>query len=412
MTTQPLCAFAAAEEHNPFDLVDPFPFYVKARQDSPIFYNAELGYWIVTRYDDVKKALRDLTIFSSEITGKPMRDHSPAVKRILDEGGLFNYSGLSMRMPPDHTRIRSFLNKAFTPTRVAALEGPIRTRVRHMLDALHGGRADIVRELTFDLPALVIFILLGVPDEDVPNVKKWAESRTALTWGDHSEERRIELAHDMVSYWRYCRALIQSRFEQKGENLPSDLVRIYESGDNSITVDEMASVCYSMLFAGHETTSNVLAQGLKTLLEHRDAWSSLCADKSLIPNAVEEILRFCPAIFTWRRLVKRPTQLGGVDLPEGAHLMLVLGSANRDEATFHEGEVFDIRRPNANEHVTLGHGAKYCLGSPLARLEIRIVLEELSARFPSMRLLAGQQFEYAQNTSFRGPNRVNVEWDE
>jgi cytochrome P450 len=410
MTEQPHCDFATAEHFDPFDLVDPFPFYVKARREAPVFYSSELGYWVVTRYDDVKAAFRDLTTFSSEITGKPLREHSPEVKRILDDGGLLVYSGMSMRMPPDHTRIRSFINKAFTPARTAGMEAPIRARVRELLDALRGGRAELVRQLTDDLPALVIFMLLGVPDEDVPKVKKWAQSRTAITWGSQTEEQQVELARDMVKYWQYCLALIDRRFEQKGNDLPSDLVRIYEAGDQSITRVEMASLCYTMLFAGHETTSNMLAEGIKTLLTG-GGWSELCADPSLIPNAVDEIIRYCPSLFTWRRLLKVPTTLGGVDLPAGAHLMLVLGSANRDERYFPSGETFDIHRENAKEHLSLGHGVKYCLGGPLARLEARVVLEELTARFPSLRLSTGQRFDYLPNTSLRGPRHVWVEWD-
>ena len=233
----------------------------------------------------------------------------------------------------------------------------------------------------------------------------------AITWGDLTEEERIWHAHQMVKYWHYCVDLIEKRFVEPQDDLPSDLVRIYQEGDRSITKYEMARVCYTMLFAGHETTSNMLAEGLKTLLTHRKSWEAICADPSLIPNAVEEVLRYCPSIFAWRRLVKKPTTLGEVHLPEGAHLLLVLGSANRDEACFHAGETFDIQRENAKHHLSFGHGVKFCLGAPLARLEGRIVLEELTRRFPSLRLSAGQKFEYVANTSFRGPQHVWVEWD-
>lgn len=411
MTEPNVCDFATAEHFDPFDLADPFPFYAKAREEAPIFYCADIGYWFVTRYQEVRTALRDLATFSSEITGKPLREHSPEIKKILQEGGLIQYSGMSMRMPPDHTRIRSFINKAFTPARIAGLEAPIRGRVRQMLEQFQGGRADLVRQLTDELPALVIFVLLGVPEEDVPQVKQWAQSRTAFTWGNQSEERTKELARDMVKYWQYCLALVDKRFETKGDDLPSDLVRIYESGDRSITRLEMASICYTMLFAGHETTSNVLSEGIKTLLTHRSTWVDLCNDPTLIPNAVEEILRYCPSLFAWRRLVKTDTTLGGVALQSGAHLMLVLGSANRDEAHFQRGEEFQIRREKTSEHLSFGHGVKYCLGAPLARLEVRVVLEELTSRFPSLRLASDQHFDYVPNTSLRGPRHVFIEWD-
>lgn len=403
---------ALAEQFNPFDLLDPFPFYIKARSEAPIFYSPELDYWVITRYEDIKTIFKDLSTFSSEITGKPLIPFSPAVQQVLTEGGFTAQSGISGTMPPDHTRIRSFLNKGFTPRRVEKLEEPIRTRTNELIDLFaKDGKADIVRQLVYDLPALVIFILLGVPDEDVPNVKLWAESRIAITWGDLTEKERIMHAHRMVKYWQYCNDLIEKRFAELQDDLPSDLVRIYQEGDRSITKREMALICYSMLFAGHETTSNLLAEGIKTLLTHREQWAAICIDPSLIPNTVEEILRYGPSIFAWRRLVKKPTTLSGVHLSDGAQLLLVLGSANRDEQCFHAGEVFDIHRENAKHHLSFGHGVKYCLGAPLARLEGRIVLEELTRRFPSLHLEAGQKFEYIANTSFRGPRHVWVEWD-
>lgn len=399
------------EQFDPFEMADPFPFYARAREEAPIFYSPEIGYWVITRYEDVKAVFKDLETFSSEISGTPMVPPNPEVQKILDEGGFKVFSGLSGKMPPDHTRIRSFINKAFTPQRVKKLEAPIRQRVIELLSSWSGGRADLVSQLTYDLPALVLFILLGIPDEDVHQVKEWAYSRIVLQWGGQGEDP-IPHAHNLVKYWKYCNELIDKRFENPQDDLPSDLVRIYQSGDKTITRTEMASVCYTLLFAGHETTSHMLAEGIKTLLSHRASWEALCADPSRIPQAVEEIARTCPSIFTWRRITTRPVRLGGVDLPKGAPLLLVIGSANRDERCFRHGEEFDISRENAKDNLTFGHGVKYCLGAPLARQEARIVLEELTRRFPSLRLAPNQKIEYIPNMMSRGPRHVWVEWDE
>jgi cytochrome P450 len=396
-----------ADQFDPFELVDPFPFYERARHEEPIFYSADLDYWVVTRYNDVKAVFRDLETFSSAISGTPVREPSPEVKQILRDGGFKVYSGLTGRMPPDHTRIRSFISKAFTGQRIQVLEAPIRARVRELLDEFKGGRADIVSQLTHDLPALVLFMLLGIPDEDVGDVKRWAASRVALQWGDSDPAEQAQHAHNLVRYWRYCNELIDLRFEELRDDLPSDLVRIYQGGDQTITREEMATVCYT----GHETTSHVLSEGIKTLLTHRASWEALCADPTLIPNAMEELLRYCPSLFTWRRITTRPVRLGEVDLPTGARLLLALGSANRDHELFPEAETFDITRPNAKLHVSLGYGVKYCLGGPLAKQEGRIVLEELTQRFPSLRLVPKQRFEYLPNITTRGPRQVWVEWD-
>jgi len=401
-----------AELYDPFDMTDPFPFYQRARAEQPVFWNEDIGYWVITRHEDIKNIFKDLDTFSSANTGSPMRPHSPRVQKILDDGSMTIQSGMTSRMPPDHTRIRSFVNKAFTPRRTKSLEEPVRRRVRELLSGFHGGRADIVKQLTFDLPALVIFILLGVPDEDVADVKKWAMTRMAFQWGDPTEDEKVELAHGMVKFWQYCQDLIDKRFENLRDDLPSDLVRIYQAGDQSITRTEMASLCYTMLFAGHETTSNVLAEGIKTLLTHRHAWEALCKDHALIPNAVDELMRYCPSIFAWRRITTKPVTLSGADLPANAPLLLVLGSANRDEKCFQAAETFDIMRSDVKDMLTFGHGVKYCLGAPLARLEASIVLEEMTSRFPSLRLQVDQTIEYMPNTAIRAPRHVWVEWDE
>ena len=400
-----------ADLYDPFDMADPFPFYEHARSEQPIFWNEQLGFWVVTRHEDVKTVLKNLPVYSSRNTGSSLTKHSPAVQKVLDDGGMTITSGMSGRMPPSHTRIRSFINKAFTPRRTRSLEEPVRKRVRELLADFKGGRADLVKQLTYDLPALVVFILLGVPDEDVPDVKRWALARMAFQWGTPTEEEKIELAKDMVNYWQYCLNLIDQRFEELRDDLPSDLVRIYNAGDKSITREEMAAVCYTMLFAGHETTSNALAEGIRVMLTHRHSWESICDDSNLIPRAVDEIMRYCPSIFAWRRITTEPVTLGGVDLPAESPLLLVLGSANRDAACFANSEDFDIMRDDAKEMMTFGHGVKYCLGAPLAKLEARVVLEELTSAFPSLRLAEEQVVKYRPNSAMRGPEAVIVEWD-
>jgi cytochrome P450 len=401
-----------AAQFDPLEMSDPFPFYDLARKKQPIFYDARIGYWVVTRYEDVKSIFKDLETFSSAISGTPMIQPPPEVQKILDDGGVKVYSGLSGRMPPDHTRIRSFINKAFTPQRIRSLETPIRARVDELLDGFTGGRADIVRQLTYDLPALVLFMLLGIPDEDVPNVKRWAYSRIVLQWGYTTPGQDLtEHAHNLVKYWKYCNDLIDKRFEKLQDDLPSDLVRIYNAGDKTITRMEMATVCYTLLFAGHETTSHTLAESIKSLLSPRTYWEELCRDPGKIPHAVEELARYCPSIFTWRRITTRPVTLGGVALPAGAPLLMVIGSANRDDQVFPDGNTLDLERENAKENLTFGYGVKYCLGSPLARLEMRVALEELTQRFPSLRLAPNQTIEYLPNMMSRGPLHVWVEWD-
>ncbi len=168
---------------------------------------------------------------------------------------------------------------------------------------------------------------------------------------------------------------------------------------------------YGQLTAGHETTTALLSSGLKELLGQPEAWEAICRDRDLIPVAVEELLRVSAPVFTWKRRIKAPAQVGGVDLPAGTKLLLLLGSANHDDAVFENPDRIDLERENASRHLSFGLGIHFCLGAPLARLEGRVVLEELSARLPTLRLVAGQRFDYGANTSFRGPSHLLVQWD-
>jgi hypothetical protein len=167
----------------------------------------------------------------------------------------------------------------------------------------------------------------------------------------------------------------------------------------------------NFLFAGHETTTNATANGMRALLENTEQWHALCADPSLAGNAVEEVLRHSSSVIAWRREAVRDAVIGGVAIPAGSKVLAVTGSANHDESVFPSPETFDITRANARKHFAFGVGRHLCLGAPLARVEMQIFLEELSRRLPHMRLVAGQTFSYSPNTSFRGPDQLLVEWD-
>ncbi|MEA2227102.1 MAG: hypothetical protein QOF04_732 [Solirubrobacteraceae bacterium] len=401
-----------AKDFRPFDLTDPFDFYARARAEEPVFFSEELDYWVVTRYEDIHAIFKDPKTFSSENTQAPYKARPPEVMQVLQDGGFTAYSGLSARQPPDHTRLRGFIKKAFTPRRVAALEPQIREMAIEMIDAFAPrGHGDWIADLAHDLPARVIFRLLGIPDEDVPKVKEWAASRVYMNFGDAPVSEQAHHARNLVAYWRYCNDLVQARFEEPKDDFPTDLVRVYQDGDDSITLEEMAGLVYTQLTAGHETTTALLGGGLKDLLLQRARWEELCADRSLIPTAVEEMLRISTPVFAWKRKVKQPATIGGIDVPEGANVLLLLGSANHDGATFDDPEQIDLHRANASRHLAFGHGIHFCLGAPLARLEAQVVLEELTERVPGMRLVEGQAFDYSRNSTFRCPVSVLVEWD-
>jgi len=392
--------------YDPYDLSAPHPTWQSFRTDAPVFFHEDTGYWIVSRYDDIKAVYDDWEAFSSENAQAPVTPLGAKAKAIIKAGGFT--SGLSARTPPTHTRIRKVAQTAFSPRRFKAIEPQIDAIVDRHLSAIEGKpQVDFFREVAYPVPALVLFTLMGIPDEDVDQVKAWATDRALLTWGNLSEDDQVPHAKGMVAYWNYCRDLVAARKAEPGDDFPSDMVRAQADGAD-ITDEEIAGVMYSVLFAGHETTTTLMANALKVLMENRASWDALCADPSLIRGATEEILRYAPSIVSWRRQAKRDVTIGGVDIPEGANILVIMGSGNRDDAVFTDGETFDIARSNARTHLSFGYGIHFCIGFQLAKMEFGILLRELTQRFPNLCLTPGERTDYVRNISFRVPDRLVI----
>ena len=401
-------------EFNPFVdpyLAEPYSFWLRARQSEPVFYSPELDYWVVTRYENIKAIFADPKTFSASVAQSPIKPLAPEVVQMLQTGGLKPKPVLSNADPPDHTRIRKHAWQAFTPKRVAELEPDIRRLVIRFIDQFSdAGRADLVRQMFYELPVLVLFIFLGMPEQDVANVKTWARNRLMLTWGRLSDEEQMSNANGLLEYWKFTEDYIQRLVANPPDNYVGDLIRVSRENGNELSIHEITNVVYGLLIAGHETTTSMSANAIVTLMQHRDSWDRLCADPVLIPNAVEELLRIDSSVITWRRKAVKAVEVAGVPIPEGAKLLLALCSGNRDDAHFPEPERFDVERENARTHLSFGFGIHYCLGAPLARLELKVILEELTRRLPSLRLVPDQPWEFPPNTSFRGPAHLWVEW--
>ena len=410
----PVAHGGAAEHHGyePFDMHDPFPAYAQLRAQEPVMYDERIDCWVVTRHEDVKQVFGDWETFSSENAQAPVRERGPEARRIMEEGGFTAYSGLSARVPPEHTRIRKIAQKAFTPRRFKVMEPEIRENVRRLLDDMlrnPEAKGDIVRDLARDVPTITILTLFGEDVDQVDDFKRWSDSRGAMTWGDLSDEEQIPHAHNLVEYWPKCLSLVEKAHREGGDNFVGDLVAAQQAGDE-ITDHEIASLCYSLLFAGHETTTTLIANSLRVLLGHPDQWAHLREDPKKVAAALDEVLRYSGSIVSWRRKALKDAEVGGVSIPEGAQLLLVMGSANRDEAMFEDGESFDIERSNAREHLSFGFGIHYCLGNMLAKLQGRIVLEEVLDRAPELELDDSEPIAFGENLSFRAPVAVPVPW--
>ncbi|WP_228805461.1 cytochrome P450 [Nocardia higoensis] len=399
--------------YEPFAQNDPFPAYAALRAEEPVMFDERIGYWVVTRYDDIKAVFGDWETFSSENAQAPVRERGPQAKRIMDEGGFTAYSGLSARVPPEHTRIRKVAAKAFTPRRYKVLEPQIRANVVRLLDTMLARpqrRGDLVRDLAYDVPTITILTLIGADVHQIDTFKRWSDSRAAMTWGDLSDDEQIPHARNLVEYWAECRRLVAEAHETRPDSLVGDMVRMQSEGDE-ITDHEIASLCYSLLFAGHETTTTLISNALRVLLSHPGQWQRIVADPGRIPAAVDEVLRYSPSIVGWRRKALRETEIGGVAIPQGANILLLMGSANRDETRFDDADTFDIDRPNAREHLSFGYGIHYCLGNMLAKLQTKVAIEEVARLVPGLRLADDADIRFGDNLSFRAPVAVPVTWE-
>ena len=274
------------------------------------------------------------------------------------------------------------------------------------------GRApvDIVAALTFEYPAYVLFHVLGVPDADVPRVKAWAGNRIKLYYGRPSAEEQLAMTEQLIPFWHYVVDLVRGKLERPADDLTSDLIRMRNGDDKVLTLNEIASCMITLLVAGHETTTAQINNALLHCLSQRELWQRLCEQPETIPQFLEEMMRYDPSVCAWRRLAARDSLINGVEIPAGANLLLMLNAANRDEVIFPEPDAIIPARANLKDHLAFGYGIHYCVGAPLARLEMAILLETLARELPDLRLLPHQKITYTRNISFRGPVALHVTW--
>ena len=256
-----------------------------------------------------------------------------------------------------------------------------------------------------------LFGLIGFPSEDAEQLKSWCDNKLEVNWGRPSLKYQQRAATNMSQFWCYCERFVTARLSDQADDLTSELIRQRETDEDALNDRELTSVIFALSFAGHETTTNLIGNTLRQLLSRPELVRAIQADPSVIDRAVEETLRFDSSVVAWRRVTTKPTIIGGVEIPEGAKLMLSLASANRDPGQFADPETFDISRKNSRTHLSFGKGAHFCMGQHLARVEARIVIEMLVARLPGLRLSEEQQWRFPPNISFRGPKELQVEWD-
>lgn len=396
-------------------LGDPYSFFRAVRDDEPVFYSDLIDHWVVCRYDDVRRVMSDNDAFSADNALRPVTPWPDEATRQFTACNFGLRPHLPNNDPPSHTHVRSFLRNAFTPRRLAWLEPIVRELAHEAVDRIEttfaadpDAEVDLVAAMLNDLPAEVLFRFLGVPGLDVARVKRWSAGRALLTWGRLDDAAVIAQMPEFIEYVRYCFDLVDRLEQEPGDDYTSELLRrIADEQPEDFDKGRVAQTLFGLLMAGHETTSNQAALAVRALLSEPGAWAALAVDPTSIPHAVEELLRFDSSVIAWRRRTRVPVELSGVTIPSDVQVLALLGSANRDPAHFDRPEALDLDRAGANEHVSFGHGRHYCIGAPLARLELRVILEVLTRRLPRLTLVP-TTYDYLPNTSHRGPRSLLV----
>ena len=399
----------APEGFQPFKHPGTYEFFARARVEAPVFHCRELDYWVVTNHRDIKSIFSDPQTYSADIALQPVMPFSGELLAYLRDAGFTPEKVHPDCDPPKHARIRRIAAQYLHIKTYTALEDGIRGLVKDCVDRFGGeDTIDIVDRLLYEFPAQVIFLLLGEAAIEPRQLKAWGTNRLGMVWGRLSAEENLRGGRSLAEFWNFTGDIVRNRMDAPGDDYPSFLLAQRNGDDAILSLNEIQSMLFALLFAGHETTTNAAGNLLIELLQERSAWDRIVRDPSLIPNAVEEGLRKASSVVAWRRRTTREVRIGGVSIPENAKILLALGSGNHDEAVFQEPGRFDLARPNARQHLSFGYGEHFCMGGPLARIELRILLEELTRCFPRMELAQEQALGWIETLSFRGPASLSV----
>ncbi|MBI3964007.1 MAG: cytochrome P450 [Chloroflexi bacterium] len=386
---------------------DPHPYFHRLRAEDPVHWNELWGGWVLTRYDDVLAAFRDPRFSSDRFTSylhrrtDANRSASNATFRMLSEWMVF-------RDPPDHTRLRLFVNKAFTPRVIEGLRPLIERTVDDLLtEVVARDRCDLVWDFAYPLPAIVIAGMLGVVLEDCDRLKAWSDELATIVHGAlraaDRHERAQQSTREMAAHFH---SLIHERRTAPHDDLISALIAAEHKG-SLLSEDEIVATCILLLFAGHETTTNFIGNAVLALLQQPERLAELRGQPQIGVAAVDELLRFDGPVKATIRWATGDVELRGRRIERGQRILLVQSAANRDPERFPEPDRLDFTRRD-NQHVAFGYGIHYCLGAPLARVEVQLALQDLLQRFPKLRLHPDLELEWHPTAFARGLKSLPV----
>ncbi|MBC2903610.1 cytochrome P450 [Streptomyces cupreus] len=392
---------------DPAFLADPYPAYAELRAQGRVHYYEPTNQWLVPHHADVSALLRDRRLgrtyqhrFTHEDFGRaaPPAEHEPF--HTLNDHGMLDLE------PPDHTRIRRLVSKAFTPRTVEQLKPYVNRLAGELVDRLvEAGGGDLLADVAEPLPVAVIAEMLGVPEADRAPLRPWSADICGMYELNPSEDTATKAVRASVEFSAYLRELIAERRKEPGDDLISGLIAAHDEGDR-LTEQEMISTCVLLLNAGHEATVNSTVNGWYALFRNPEQLAALRADHSLVPSAVEELMRYDTPLQLFERWVLDEIEIDGTTIPRGAEIAMLFGSANHDPEVFENPERLDLTRKE-NPHISFSAGIHYCIGAPLARIELSASMTALLEKAPTLRLAA--EPERKPNFVIRGLEGLSVE---
>ena len=398
-------------QYNPFTpeaQANPYPLYRQLREQDPVHRSELMDGWVLTRYDDVVAVLKDAR-FSADRRKARNRFAQQAVAMQEQAGPLARANTMLSSDPPDHTRLRGLVSKAFTLRVVETMRPHIQEIVDELLDAVQeSGRMDIIQDLAYPLPVIVIAEMLGIPPAQRDTFKRWSDDLVATFGGPMVSPETLERgrlsAEEMGEYFH---GVIEERRREPKDDLLSGLIAAEERGE-ALSEEELIATCMLLLAAGNETTTNLIGNGMLALCRNPEQLEKLRADPSLTESAIEEFLRYDGPVQGTGRVATEEIEIGGQMMEEGQLAFCMLGAADRDPAQFADPEELDITRQD-NRHIAFGFGIHFCLGAPLARMEAQIAFPTLLRRMPNLRLDT-EEPEWGGNFILRGLKRLPVKF--
>jgi len=393
----------------------PYESYQVLRDEAPVWHMPQTGWYVVTRYADVAEVVRKPEVYSMRVgekLGNPYQS-DPEVYRIFKTEGWVNAGSLSTD-PPVHQNYRSLVDVSFTAKRVRAMEAGIEKLCHSLVDSFTGKgetRVELIRAFAYPLPMMVITERLGLPMEDMPQLKAWSEAWVEPFAMNLGAERRLEVARSNVALQQYLVEKFEEKRREPGEDILSDLVQARFEGERPLDTRELLSISEQVLVGGNETTTNAIASGVKLLLDNPGQEALLRSDPSLLPTFVEEVLRLESPTQGLFRVTVCDAVLAGVEIPEGSLVQLRFGAANRDPRQFVDPERLDVTRSNARTQLAFSQGAHVCLGAPLARQEMWLAFRVLLERLEELRFAEGaNDFRYVPGFTLRALEKLELEF--